>query len=145
MKCLNRHSQLLQSRPHWVGRSQKCSQGPQWGLMRPMRNGRTSRYHGLSTRSSTASRQLVACCSSELATCLSRVTGGKHFTLEETTLLLQMKELAVKYQNPAVNVQEFLAMSQQPDEESTIRKKQEMMSFHMQAEHTPEPIAMISH
>ena len=61
-------------------------------------------------------RQLVACCSGELATSLSRVTGGKHFTLDETTLLLRMKELAVQYQNPAVYVQEFLAMAQQPDE-----------------------------
>ena len=61
-------------------------------------------------------RQLYACCSSELATGLSRVTGGRHFTLDENTLIQRMKELAVQYQNPAVYVQEFLAMAQQPDE-----------------------------
>ena len=60
--------------------------------------------------------QLVACCSCELATSFSRVTGGKNFTLNEATLLLRMKELIVQQQNPAVYVQEFLAMSQQPDE-----------------------------
>ena len=47
---------------------------------------------------------------------MSRVTGGKHFTLDESTLLKKMKELAVQYQNPAVYVQEFLAMTQHPDE-----------------------------
>ena len=40
---------------------------------------------------------------------MSRVTGGKHFTLDESMLLKKMKELAVQYQNPAVYVQEFLA------------------------------------
>ena len=39
-----------------------------------------------------------------------------HYTIEEKTLLLRMKELVVQYHNPAVHVQEFLAMSQQPDE-----------------------------
>ena len=47
---------------------------------------------------------------------MSRVTGGKHYTIEEKTLLLWMKELVVQYQNPAMYLQEFLAMSQQPDE-----------------------------
>ena len=61
-------------------------------------------------------RQLYACCSSELAISLSRVTGGKYFTLDESTLLKRMKELAVQYQNPVVYVQEFLTMTQQPDE-----------------------------
>ena len=60
-------------------------------------------------------RQLYACCSMELATSLSRTTGGAHFTLSETQLLEQMKGLAVRYQNPAVHVQEFLCMSQQCD------------------------------
>ena len=32
-------------------------------------------------------RQLVACCSPDLATSLSRVSGGKHFDLEETEIL----------------------------------------------------------
>ena len=48
-------------------------------------------------------RQLVACCSPELATSLSRVTGGKHFDLTEQLLLTDMKNL--------VYVQSFLAMS----------------------------------
>ena len=61
-------------------------------------------------------RQLYACCSTELATSLSRTTGGAHFTLSESQLLEQMKGLAVRYQNPAVHVQEFLCMSQQCDE-----------------------------
>ena len=61
-------------------------------------------------------RQLYACCSTELATSLSRTTGGARFTLSEAQLLEQMKGLAVRYQNPAVHVQEFLGMSQQSDE-----------------------------
>ena len=54
-------------------------------------------------------RQLYACCTPELATGLSRSTCGKHFTLDEKTLLLRMKELSVQYQNPAVYVQTFLS------------------------------------
>ena len=61
-------------------------------------------------------RQLVACCSPELATGLSRVTGGKHFDLSEQMLLTNMKNLVVRFENPAVHVQSFLAMSQQPGE-----------------------------
>ena len=61
-------------------------------------------------------RQLVACCSSELSTSLSRATGGKHFTLDEDTLLLRMQELVVRFENPAVQVQTFLAINQQADE-----------------------------
>ena len=47
---------------------------------------------------------------------MSMVTGGKHFTLNEATLLLRMKELAVEHKNKNVYVQEFLAMSKRPDE-----------------------------
>ena len=61
-------------------------------------------------------RQLVACCSPDLATSLSRVSGRKHFELEETEILKQMKNLVVRFENPAVHVQTFLAMNQQPDE-----------------------------
>ena len=61
-------------------------------------------------------RQLVACCSPDLATSLSRVSGGKHFDLEETEILKQMKNLVVRFENPAVHVQTLLAMNQQPDE-----------------------------
>ena len=56
-------------------------------------------------------RQLYACCTTELATIsLSRTTGGTHFTLTEAQLIEQMKGLAVGYQNPVVHVQEFLGL-----------------------------------
>ena len=58
----------------------------------------------------------MACCSSELSTSLSRVTGGKHFNLEEKTLLLRMQELVVRFENPTVQVQTFLSINQQADE-----------------------------
>ena len=61
-------------------------------------------------------RQLIACCSADLKTSLSRLTGGKHFSLSEKDLLSHMKTLAVRYQNPAVYVQEFLSLAQQPEE-----------------------------
>ena len=60
-------------------------------------------------------RQLVACCSPDLATSLSRVSGGKHLDLEETDILKQMKNLVVRFENPAVHVQTFLAMHQQQE------------------------------
>ena len=40
--------------------------------------------YGLSGKKLT--RQLVACCSPDLATSLSRVSGGKHFELQETEI-----------------------------------------------------------
>ena len=61
-------------------------------------------------------RQLIACCSPDLATSLSRVSGGKHFDLEETDILKQMKNLVVRFENPAVHVQTFFAMHQQPED-----------------------------
>ena len=61
-------------------------------------------------------RQLVACCSEEMKQSLSRLTGGKQFTLSQTQLLAHMKNIAVRYQNPAVFVQQFLSLSQQQDE-----------------------------
>ena len=60
-------------------------------------------------------RQLYACCSQELKTSLSRILSGKQFDQSETQLLESMKQLAVRHQNPAVHVQEFLGLSQQPD------------------------------
>ena len=57
-------------------------------------------------------RQLLACCSPDLATSLSRISGGKHFDLEETDILKQMKNLVVRFENLAVHVQTFLAMHQ---------------------------------
>ena len=63
-----------------------------------------------------STRQLYACCSQELATSLSRTTRGTHFDLTESQLIKNIKNLAVQYQNPAVHVQEFRGLSQQPDE-----------------------------
>ena len=57
-------------------------------------------------------RQLFACCSKELHHSLSRTTGGSHFNKTEVQLLELMKQLAVRYQNPAVHVQEFLGLAQ---------------------------------
>ena len=54
-------------------------------------------------------RQLIACCSDEMRQSLSRLTGGKQFTLSEIQLLAQMKNIAVRFQNPAVFVQQFLS------------------------------------
>ena len=56
-------------------------------------------------------RQLIACCSEEMRQSLSRLTGGKQFDLSETQLLGHMKNIAVRYQNPAVFVQQFLSLS----------------------------------
>ena len=61
-------------------------------------------------------RQLFASCSEELRHSLSRTTGGSHFDKTEQQLLELMKQLAVRYQNPAVHVQEFLGLVQQQDE-----------------------------
>ena len=63
----------------------------------------------------TVTRQLYACCTMELATSLSRTTGGAHFTLTEAQLVEHMKAIAVRYQNPAVHVQVFLGLFQQID------------------------------
>ena len=46
----------------------------------------------------------------------SWVTECKHFTLDNAKLHSRIKELTLQYQNPAVYVQEFLDMTQQPDE-----------------------------
>ena len=46
-------------------------------------------------------RQLYACCSTSLKTSLSRTSGGTHFTLTEARMLDVIKQLAVKFQNPA--------------------------------------------
>ena len=70
--------------------------------------------YGLTGKAYT--RQLYACCSQDLATSLSRTTGGTHFDLTESQLINTIKNLAVRYQNPAVHVQEFLGLNQQPDE-----------------------------
>ena len=61
-------------------------------------------------------RQLFASCSNDLRHSLSRTTGGTHFAKTEAQLLELMKQLAVRYQNPAVHVQEFLGLIQHQDE-----------------------------
>ena len=61
-------------------------------------------------------RQLYACCSDELKQSLSRSTGGRQFVQTEESLLKLIKQLAVRYQNPAVHVQQFLSLTQQQDE-----------------------------
>ena len=52
----------------------------------------------------------------DLKTSLSRLTCGKQFEQSEADLTLLMKQLAVRHQNPAVHVQEFLGLTQQADE-----------------------------
>ena len=47
---------------------------------------------------------------------MSRTTGGSQFDKTEKQLLELMKQLAVRYQNPAVHVQEFLGLVQHQDE-----------------------------
>ena len=47
-------------------------------------------------------RQLYACCSDELKQSLSRTTGGRQFVQTEVNLLKLIKQLAMRYQNPAV-------------------------------------------
>ena len=61
-------------------------------------------------------RQLYACCSDEMKTSLSRITAGQQFKKTEVELLNLIKQLAVRYMNPAVHVQEFLQQVQQPEE-----------------------------
>ena len=63
-----------------------------------------------------ATRQLFACCSKELATGVLRTTGGGQFKITEAELMNHVKKLSVQYQNPTEFVQQFLSMSQQPDE-----------------------------
>ena len=65
---------------------------------------------------STLIRQLYACCSDEMKTSLSRITAGQQFKKNEVELLNLIKQLAVRYMNPAVHVQEFLQQVQQPEE-----------------------------
>ena len=61
-------------------------------------------------------RQLYACCSEEMKTSLSRITAGQQFKKDENQLLELMKQLAVRFQNPMVHVQEFLHQYQQQEE-----------------------------
>ena len=54
------------------------------------------------------SGQLISCGSNELQTSLTRVLGKDLYKETEGVLLLEMKNLVVKFQNPAVYVEEFL-------------------------------------
>ena len=56
-------------------------------------------------------RQLVACCSDEVRRSLSRLTDNQHFTLPEEQLLDHIRQLA-RHQDPALFVQQFLALTQ---------------------------------
>ena len=59
---------------------------------------------------------MVACCSKELQSILSRNLGRQQFETNEVELLKHMEQLAVEFQNPAVYMQEFLDIKQTPDE-----------------------------
>ena len=59
--------------------------------------------------------QLISCGSKELQTSLQRITGGKLYDKTKADLLDEMKKLMVRYQNPAVYVEEFLTMKQEGD------------------------------
>ena len=52
--------------------------------------------------------QLILCGSDELQTSLQRIVGRELYNKTEVELLGEMKKLVVKYQNPAVYVEEFL-------------------------------------
>ena len=52
--------------------------------------------------------QLISCGSDELQTSLQRIVGRELYNKTEVELLGKMKKLVVKYQNPAVYVEEFL-------------------------------------
>ena len=54
------------------------------------------------------SGQLISCGSNELQTSLTRVLGKDLYKETEGVLLHEMKNLVVKFQNPAVYVEEFL-------------------------------------
>ena len=64
----------------------------------------------------SSNSSMLAAVTNELRQSLSRTTGGKQFEKTEVELLALMKQLAVRYQNPAVHVQEFLSLSQSQDE-----------------------------
>ena len=62
------------------------------------------------------SGQLISCASNELETSLRRVLGKDFYNETEGVLLLEMKKLVVKFQNPAVYVEEFLTTKQEVGE-----------------------------
>ena len=54
--------------------------------------------------------QLISCGSKELQTSLQRITGRTLYQKTEADLLDEMKKLMVRYQNPAVYVEELLSI-----------------------------------
>merc|ERR1711895_254984 len=60
--------------------------------------------------------QLISCGSNELQTSLTRVLGKSLYKETEGVLLHEMKKLVVKFQNPAVYVEEFLTTKQEVGE-----------------------------
>ena len=54
--------------------------------------------------------QLVSCGSKELHTSLHRIMGGTLYSKTEKELLAEMKKLVVRYQKPAVFVEELLTI-----------------------------------
>ena len=59
---------------------------------------------------------LISCGSVELQTSLQRIMGRELYSKTEVDLLGEMKKLVVKYQNPAVYVEEFLTTKQEGGE-----------------------------
>ena len=66
--------------------------------------------------SGNASGQLIQCTSDELETSLRRVLGRDPYEETEAVLLVEIKNLVVKFQNPAVYVEEFLTTKQEVGE-----------------------------
>ena len=62
------------------------------------------------------SGQLISCASDELETSLRRLLGENFYDEAETVLLHEMKQLVVKFQNPAVYVEEFMTIKQEVGE-----------------------------
>ena len=60
--------------------------------------------------------QLISCTSNELETSLTRILGKDLYNEDEVVLLREMKKLVVKFQNPAVYVEEFLTTKQEGGE-----------------------------
>ena len=62
------------------------------------------------------SGQLLSCTSDKLETSLRRILGENFYDEAEVVLLREMKQLVVKFQNPAVYVEEFMTIKQEAGE-----------------------------
>ena len=65
---------------------------------------------------SNVAGQLISCTSDELETSLTRVLGNDLYNETEVVLLNEMKRIVVKFQNPAIYVEEFLTTKQEAGE-----------------------------